>query len=103
MRMNDAQIVRAWKAEGMTAMLDFSDAPKRPTNLTLNGRLLDLAREMNINLSQTVDRLLAGEIRRRYHEHWIERNKEAIADYNARIEKEGTFSADLRNFMRKEA
>ena len=83
-------------------MLDFSDGPKRPTNLTLNGRLLDLAREMNINLSQTVDRLLAEEIRRRYREQWTERNQEAIAEYNARIQKEGTFSADLRTFMRKE-
>lgn len=83
-------------------MLDFSDAPKRATNLNLNGRLLDLAREMNINLSQTVDRLLAEEIRRRYREHWIERNKDAIAEYNARVEKEGTFSAEIRSFMRKE-
>ncbi len=80
--------------------MNFSDAPKRATNLSLNSRVLDMARELKLNLSQTVDRLLADEVRRRYVEHWVEENKEAIEEYNARIERDGVFSARYRNFMR---
>jgi len=46
-------------------MLRFDDAPKRPTNLSLNSKVLDLAKELGINLSQTVDALLEEEVRRR--------------------------------------
>lgn len=81
-------------------MLDFSESAKRATNLTLNAEMLDLARELNINLSATVDRLLAEEIRRQYRERWLERNHDAIAEYNARIEREGSFADRYRNFMR---
>ena len=83
-----------------SVMLDFSDSPKRATNLTLSARMLDAAKELDINLSQTVDRLLADEIRRRYRERWLERNRDAIAEYNARVEREGSFSDRYRNFMR---
>lgn len=82
-------------------MLDFSDSPKRATNLSLNAKALELARELKLNLSQTVDRLLVEEIRRRYRDLWLERNKSAIDEYNARIERDGTFSDRYRNFMRR--
>ena len=80
--------------------MDFSDAPKRATNLSLNSGVLDMARELKMNISQTVNRLLADEVRRRYVEHWVEENKEAIEEYNARVERDGLFSARYRNFMR---
>ncbi len=83
-------------------MLDFADAPKRATNLTLNAKMLDVARELDINLSQTVDRLLAEEVRRQYREAWLARNAEAIDEYNARIEREGSFATRYRAFMRPE-
>ena len=81
-------------------MLDFGDAPKRATNLTLNARMLDVAKSLDINLSATVDRLLAEEIRRRYRDQWLARNKDAVDEYNARIERDGGFSDRYRNFMR---
>lgn len=83
-------------------MLRFDDAPKRPTNLSLNSKVLDLAKELGINLSQTVDALLEEEVRRRLREQWLERNRAAIEAYNARIEKEGTFSRQWRTFARDE-
>lgn len=80
--------------------LRFEGAPKRPVNLSLNSKMLDIARELGINLSQTVDALLADEVRRRYWERWNEDNKEAVAAYNARIEREGLPLAKYRTFMR---
>ena len=75
-------------------------SPKRPTNLSLNARVLDMARELGMNLSQTVDTLLAQEVQRRYWERWNEENKEAVAAYNARIEREGLPLAKYRTFMK---
>lgn len=53
-----------------------------------------------MNLSQTVDELLAEEVKRRYWARWNEDNKEAIAAYNARIEREGVPLAKYRTFMK---
>jgi antitoxin CcdA len=81
-------------------MLRFDNAAKRPTNLTLNSKVLDLARELGMNLSQTVDGLLAEEVRRRYWERWNEENKAAISAYNARIERDGLPLAKYRSFAK---
>jgi antitoxin CcdA len=79
-------------------MLKFDDAPKKATNLTLNSKVLEMARELGMNVSQTVDDLLAAEVRRRYWERWNEENREAIAEYNARIASEGLPLEKYRTF-----
>jgi len=81
-------------------MRRFNHAPKRAVNLSLNSQVLDLAKEMGLNISQTVDQLLAAEVQRQYWERWQTDNAEAIAHYNARIEREGLFSDRIRTFMR---
>jgi antitoxin CcdA len=78
----------------------FDNAPKKATNLSLNSKVLEVAREMGMNVSQTVDELLAAEVKRRYWERWNEDNKEAIAAYNARVAKEGLPLAKYRTFAR---
>lgn len=84
-------------------MLRFDDSPKRPTNLSLNAKVLEMARELGMNLSQTVDTLLAEEVRKRYFERWNIENAEAIAHYNARIEREGTLSMRIRKHLAAES
>ena len=79
-------------------MLRFDNAPKKATNLSLNSKVLEMARELGMNVSQTVDALLAEEVKRRYWEKWNEENKEAIEAYNARIAKEGLPLARYRSF-----
>ena len=79
-------------------MLKFDNAPKKATNLSLNARVLEMAREMGMNVSQTVDTLLAAEVQRRYWEQWNEENREAVAAYNARIAGEGLPLAKYRTF-----
>ena len=79
-------------------MRTAADPPKRPVNLSINARTLELARELGMNISQTVDTLLADEVKRRYWEQWNERNKGAIDAYNARIAKEGLPLAKYRSF-----
>jgi antitoxin CcdA len=82
------------------AMLNLDDGPKRATNLTLNAKVLDMARELGMNISQTVDVLLAEEVRKRYWERWNHENKEAIAAYNDRVEREGLVMQKYRTFMK---
>jgi antitoxin CcdA len=77
-----------------------TSGPKRPTNLSLDAGVLDMARELGMNVSATVDALLAEEVRRRYWERWNEENKEAIEHYNARIAREGLPLARYRTFMK---
>lgn len=79
-------------------MLAFDDAPKKATNLTLNAKVLELARELGMNVSQTVDALLQEEVRRRYREKWRTENREAIAAYNERVKRDGVFGDDVRSF-----
>lgn len=79
-------------------MLQFDKAPKKATNLSLNAKVLEMARELGMNLSQTVDALLAEEVKRRYWAQWNERNKDAIEAYNARIAKHGLPLARYRSF-----
>ena len=81
-------------------MLQFDNAPKRATNLSLNAKVLELARELGMNLSQTVDALLAEEVRRRYWMRWNEENRDAVAAYNARVETQGLPLARYRTFMK---
>ncbi|HUG23180.1 type II toxin-antitoxin system CcdA family antitoxin [Piscinibacter sp.] len=78
----------------------FDNGPKRPTNLSLNAKVLDMARELGMNVSQTVDALLAEEVRRRYWEKWNDENKEAVTAYNERIEREGLPLAKYRTFLK---
>lgn len=79
-------------------MLHFDGAPKKATNLSLNAKVLEVARELGMNLSQTVDGLLAEEVKRRYWAQWNERNKDAIDEYNARIARHGLPLAKYRSF-----
>ena len=81
-------------------MRNIRNAPKRAINLTLNSKVLDMAREMGLNISQTVDALLTEEVLKQYWQRWQHDNAEAIVHYNARIEREGLFSDRCRTFMR---
>jgi antitoxin CcdA len=81
-------------------MLHFENAPKKATNLSLNSKVLEAARDLGMNISQTVDTLLSDEVKRRYWESWNERNKDAMNAYNARIAKHGLPLAKYRTFAK---
>lgn len=79
-------------------MRTAADSPKRPVNLSINARTLELARELGMNISQTVDTLLADEVKRRYWEKWRDDNRDAMTAYNERIAQEGLPLAKYRSF-----
>ncbi len=75
-----------------------TQAPKKATNLSINADLLSKAREMDINLSATLERALLEALKKRLGEQWLLENKAAIAAYNDHMEKHGVFSDGLRSF-----
>lgn len=74
------------------------NAPKRSTNLSINSDLLRQAKERKINISQALELRLAELLREEQSRRWKEENREAIEEYNRRIEAHGTFSDGLRRF-----
>lgn len=73
-------------------------ATKRATNLSVNDSLLKAARQLNINVSATLERALLAEVRQREAALWQEQNRDAIAAYNRSVEDGGVFSDGLRGF-----
>ncbi len=71
-------------------------ATKRAINLSLNSKVLEMAREMGLNISQTVDELLTEAVLQRYRAEWQVTNKEAIEQYNDRIARDGTFAERIQ-------
>jgi antitoxin CcdA len=84
-------------------MRSIQNASRRAINLSLNSKVLDMAREMDLNISQTVDALLTQEVLRLYSENWGHANADAIAHYNARIEREGTFAQRIGRHLSEQA
>lgn len=77
---------------------DYQACGKRATNVSINQRLLEEAKALEINLSATLERALEAEVRARKRAKWLEDNREAIAAYNARIERDGMLSDHVRAF-----
>jgi antitoxin CcdA len=75
-----------------------SKARKKATNVTINSDLLARAREVGINLSATLERALAEQLRQRRSAEWLKENRGAIDGYNADVEARGVFSDGLRGF-----
>ena len=82
----------------MAIQLYDPNARKKPTNLSLNSDLLRQAKELRINLSQTLERCLVQILLEEKRQAWRDENREAIDAYNRRIEEQGVFSNGLRGF-----
>jgi antitoxin CcdA len=81
-------------------MSDFynTNAPKKAANVSINSDLLQQAKVLKINLSATLEDELAYLIRQKRRAQWLDENRPALDDYNAFVEKHGTFSDGLRQF-----
>lgn len=73
-------------------------AGKVPVNLTVRADLVRPARELGLNLSAVLEEALEQAVRARRREAWLAENADAIDDYNARVERNGVFSDDWRQF-----
>lgn len=82
----------------MSSLVFNPTAPKKSANLSINADLLRQAKQLNINLSQTLELHLAEIVRQAQRAQWLAENQGALDEYNRRIESNGTFSDGLRRF-----
>ena len=66
--------------------------------LTISAKLLEKARLLGLNLSQTLEERLAQLVREAEAKEWLAANRLAIDAYNARVAREGVWSEKRRNF-----
>ena len=74
------------------------EAPKKPTNLSVNSSLLAKARDLDINLSATLEKALESEVRQSSREKWLNVNKQALVNCNSLAQEHGLFADKHRGF-----
>ena len=74
------------------------DAPKKPTNLSVNSDLLKKIKALNINLSATFEQALRAKLAEAATINWQKENKRAMETYNDFITENGLFSDEHRSF-----
>jgi antitoxin CcdA len=73
--------------------------PKRvATNLSIPAEVVRDAKEVGLNLSEVCRAALVEAIRQRRAELWREENREAIEEFNERVERDGLFGDEWRKF-----
>jgi antitoxin CcdA len=82
----------------MPVILFEEKAPKKASNLSVNCDLLRQAKNLNINLSATLEQALIEMIREKRQEQWKLDNKDSIDAYNEHVEQHGVFSKKSRCF-----
>ncbi|VAW54617.1 hypothetical protein MNBD_GAMMA06-497 [hydrothermal vent metagenome] len=73
------------------------NAPKKPTNLSINSDLLAKAKGLKINLSAALETALEAKVRLSAREEWLKENKKALASLNELAENNGLFSDSYRD------
>jgi antitoxin CcdA len=77
-------------------MMSTRQAKKRAVNLFVDVELLDEARRLNINISETLERRLRSLVRAEQEKRWREENRDAISSINAFIDRHGLLADRLR-------
>ena len=67
---------------------------KRAVNLFVDAELLDEARRLQINVSDTLERRLRTIVRAEQEKRWLEENRAAIDAYNRRVARHGLLADD---------
>jgi len=83
--------------DNMQTLYDYN-APKKPTNLSLNSDLLKKTKALNINLSATLEQALKAKLAERESAKWAKENKRAIRAYNNFVDENGCFADEYRQF-----
>ena len=70
-------------------MMSERQVKKRAVNLFVDVELLDEARRLRINVSETLERRLRTIVRAEQEKRWLEANQAAITAYNLRVSRHG--------------
>ena len=82
----------------MARVREDSTPYRRPTNVSLDSRLVEEARELGINVSRASEEGLAREIKAERKRRWLEDNKDALDEYNEWVRNNELPFAKYRQF-----
>jgi antitoxin CcdA len=71
---------------------------RRPTNLSLDGDLVDEARRLSLNLSRLLEERLREVLAVERHRRWLAENEGAFQAYDRFVERHGVFNEDDREW-----
>lgn len=71
---------------------------KQRLNLTVRADMVRYARKAKLNLSQVLEETLLQRQREEAARLWQAENREALAEYRARVERDGPWNKDLVRF-----
>lgn len=74
------------------------EVQERGSQPLLSARLLREAQELHLDPVSIAERALVSEIRMQRAKQWLAENRQAMADFNAHVERDGAFSDGLRSF-----
>lgn len=77
-------------------MMSERQVKKRAVNLFVDADLLEEARRLRINISDTLERRLRAIVKAELEKRWLEENSAAIESINGFIEKHGLLASRLR-------
>jgi antitoxin CcdA len=89
MRIGDSEMNRPAKIS----------SPRRPTNVSLPADLVEDAKRLGINVSQSCEEGLRNEVRKELGEKWKRENMDALESSNEYVRKHGLPLARHRNLL----
>ncbi len=82
----------------MARVREDSTPYRRPTNVSLDSRLVEDAKALGINVSRASEEGLAREIKAERQRRWLEDNKDALDEYNEWVRNNELPFAKYRQF-----
>lgn len=82
----------------MTRVREENTPYRRPTNVSLDARLVEDAKALGINVSRASEEGLVREIKAERQRRWLDENKEAIDEYNEWVRNNELPLAKYRQF-----
>ena len=73
-------------------------ARRKPTNVRINSELLEKSKNLGINLSASLEQVLAEKVKSELQAQWQKENAGAIEAYNRFVQQHGMFSDSVRKF-----
>lgn len=77
---------------------EATKSTRKPTNLSLDGALLNEAKALGINISRSAEAGIAEAVKLHKQEKWLKENASALASSNAYVEANGLPLARHRQF-----
>jgi antitoxin CcdA len=82
---------------------DLPQDEKKRVNITVSSRLINDAKALGINVSQSAEEGVRKKVKEAMEAKWLEENRDALLAWNDWVRKNGTFGDKLRAWKKKRA